>query len=313
MPPPPRAGAGGSMTTFDKLKMGAMMGSSVGLIIGFLFGGVNIVRFGAGPNGLMRTLGQYMLGSAATFGVLAEIEGRPDELMVTTKTGFSIFNTGSGELREVKRVLSDERSAARLRFNDGAVDAKGRFWAGTMTDFHIGEDIGTLWRLDPNLSLHRMIDNITVPNGIGWSPDNETMYFADSAPKIVWAYDFDLSSGSISNRRIFYEHDGRPNPDGLCIDSNGGIWLALWEGNRVINISPTGEVMREIVLPAWRVTCPVFGGVEFDELFITTATHDLKSYVEGSKVDGMRDFGGSVFRVHVGIKGLRKNKFVSEV
>ncbi len=130
------------------------------------------------------------------------------------------------------------------------------------------------------------------------------MYWTDSHVQTIYAYDFDADTGSISNKRVFYHHEGHSNPDGLAIDVEGSIWLALWEGYAVIKISPDGNVVGKIDLPVSRVTCPCFGGPGMDELFITTSTLD---HAKGARVG---DLEGSVFRVKVGVKGLPKTKFV---
>ncbi|KAF8245205.1 SGL-domain-containing protein [Wilcoxina mikolae CBS 423.85] len=165
---------------------------------------------------------------------------------------------------------------------------------------------GTVFRLDPDLTLHRMIESVSIPNGMGWSPDDKTMYFTDSPTRGIFTYDYDADSGAISNKRVFFQlrNDEEGVPDGCTIDTEGHLWVAVHEGSRVIRISPQGEVVSQITLPAWKVTCPAFGGPDFNELFITTAEVDA-----GEKTpNGSRD-NGNVFRTKTRATGLRPNKF----
>lgn len=129
------------------------------------------------------------------------------------------------------------------------------------------------------------------------------MYWVDSVPQMVYAFDFDASSGSISNKRRFYHHQDAGVPDGLAVDIEGNVWVALYGGGAVLKISPTGSLIGEIRLPVSIVTCPCFGGPDMDELFITTGKP-----AEGGESDG-QGLDGAVFRVKVGVKGLPKHKF----
>lgn len=136
--------------------------------------------------------------------------------------------------------------------------------------------------------------SLIIPNSIGWSPDNKTMYFTHSTPKHVLAYDYDLSSGDISNERVFYQHDGSGSPDGFRVDTEGNLWHAVYGEARVLKISPEGKLVGEVKLPTKNVTCTEFVG---SELFITTANDD-EGEAESKKV------GGGLYRVDVGAKGL---------
>ena len=124
-------------------------------------------------------------------------------------------------------VKNPEEGRQNARFNDGRVDRKGRFWVGTL-----GEDTGSsLYRLDPDGAIHTMETGITISNGIGWSPDGQTMYYTDSSLRVIYAYDFDPASGLIKNRRPFVQvPEGEGFPDGLCVDSEGFVWSAHWDG-----------------------------------------------------------------------------------
>lgn len=183
------------------------------------------------------------------------------------------------------------------RFNDGAVDRQGRFWAGTMSNGPVNH----LYRLDADGTVQIKEQNVETSNGIGWSPDNTRMYYSDSGPGVVYAYDFDPNTGEISNRSVLYDS---PEPDvkadGLTVDSEGYIWAAFWNGWKVAKIDPTdGNILEEYPVPAQRVTSCAFGGANLDELYITTARVGL-SDEELEK----QPQAGDVFRLKTGAKGL---------
>lgn len=191
-----------------------------------------------------------------------------------------------------------------MRCNDGAVDSAGRYWVGTMNDPKVQEptDEGVLFRLDPDLTLNRMIENVTIPNGIGWSADDRIMFFVDSPTKDIIAFDFDAATGAISNRRVlFHVEDEEGVPDGFAIDSTGHIWVAIFGGGKILRVSPQGLLVGEIRLPTRMVSCPGFVG---NDLLITSAEEP-----ESDKHPYSAECAGSLFRVHVGVKGLPSNEF----
>jgi len=191
-----------------------------------------------------------------------------------------------------------------MRMNDGAVDSKGRFWAGSMNDPKVKKPTteGILFRLDTDLTLHRIIENATIPNGIGWNDKDDTMFWTDSMTHTIWAFDFESVTGNLSNRRVFFELiDKSGEPDGFAIDVEGCIWSAVYYGSKVIRISPEGKVIGEISLPTRCITCPAFVGTE---LFITSAKEPHpEKHPESAK------YGGNLFKVDVGVRGRPKHKF----
>ena len=191
-----------------------------------------------------------------------------------------------------------------MRFNDGAVDSHGRFWAGAMNDPIIKNPVaeGVLFRLDPDLSLHRLLAPVTIPNGIGWNLEDDTMYFTDSATNKIFAFDFDAATGAIGNRRVHFEASESLEPDGFAIDVEGCIWTAIYGGAKVLRISPAGQVIGQIDLPTRNPTCPTFIGTE---LFITSAKDDRND----ERLRHSVRYGGRVFRVDVGVCGKPKNEF----
>jgi sugar lactone lactonase YvrE len=220
-------------------------------------------------------------------------------LVMATKRGFGLWDMQKRSLE----IVADPESAGypEGRFNDGSVDRKGRFWAGTMHKDYTA----SLYRLDADFSCHRMETGIHTSNGTGWSPDNRTFYFTDSPLYTIYAYDYDFDSGEISNRRVFAKcPEGQGYPDGLAVDSEGYVWSARWGGWKIVRHAPDGSVEREIKLPVELVTSCTFGGAQLDELYITSAWIDIKPEKRASQ-----PLAGDLFRLKVGIKGLPASFF----
>lgn len=191
-----------------------------------------------------------------------------------------------------------------MRMNDGAVDSRGRYWAGTMNDPKVQDpsNEGVLFRLDPDMSLHRMIENVTVPNGMGWNGDDDTFYFTDSPTKNIFKFDYEASTGNIFNRRVLYHvDDDNAVPDGFASDVEGTLWVALCGGGKVVRISPEGKVIGEILLPTRMISCPGFVN---EDLFITSAEEEDPDQFPDSV-----QYAGSLFKVNVGVAGMSLHKF----
>jgi sugar lactone lactonase YvrE len=164
-----------------------------------------------------------------------------------------------------------------VRFNDGACDPSGRFWAGTVADDHRSGG-GCLYRLDPGGHVQMVLAGVTESNGVGWSPTGDIMYYVDSeeVPARVRAFDFDASAGALGrDRDVIVFGPGEGVPDGLVVDSEGFLWIAVWEGSQVIRVSPKGEVASRLPLPVSQPTCPGFGGEGLQDLYVTTAWQGL--------------------------------------
>ncbi|MGC8612581.1 MAG: SMP-30/gluconolactonase/LRE family protein, partial [Athalassotoga sp.] len=222
--------------------------------------------------------------------------------VVAMHHGLYFLNTNDEKLT----FISDpEESKVENRFNDGKCDAFGRFLVGTM-HFEEKEPTGSLYCLEIDHSIKTMLGDVTISNGIAWSPDNRTMYYIDSPTKRVDAFDYDIESGSISNRRTVIKiPDNSGVPDGMTSDSEGMLWIAHWGGWQVSRWDPrTGKQIDVIHVPAEMVSSCVFGGTSLDELYITTAKRGLR----GKDLKKQPDAGG-IFRIKVNVKGMPTYKY----
>jgi sugar lactone lactonase YvrE len=216
-----------------------------------------------------------------------------------TEKGFYFWD---GKSTSLEFITHPEEGKAGARFNDGKVDRAGRFWAGTMDPRNA---TSALYRLDTDLSARRMEEGITISNGIGWSPDNRKMYYADSLRYAVYEYTFDLQSGSISERRVFIQVEKDFGvPDGLTVDSQGYVWIAFYDGWKVVRYTPDGKEDARVALPVARPTCPAFGGPALDRLYVTTAIDGLPE-----RELEQQPQAGDVFVIEAGVKGLAEPMF----
>lgn len=162
-----------------------------------------------------------------------------------------------------------------MRFNDGKVDAAGRFWAGSMAlDFSAQR--GSLYVVEVDGTYRKVLDQLTLPNGMGWSPDNSYFYLIESIPGILKRFDFDLNKGEISNVIDLITFDSSKGiPDGMSVSTKGFIVVALWDGSRIEIYSPDGKKMDEIKLPVKRPTSCTFAGLDGTTLIVTSAAQDI--------------------------------------
>ena len=193
-------------------------------------------------------------------------------LVAAMKPGFAFVDL---ETANVEIIARPEAGVPGNRFNDGACDAMGRFWAGTMDDEEKSPS-GHLYRLDADRNVARFDAGFVITNGIRWSNDGSRMYFVDSAARTIWVYAFDPVKGIPGRRQVFVqlaESDGWP--DGLCVDAEDHVWGAHWGAGRLTRYSPDGRKDRTIEIPAPNVTCCCFGGPDLGTLYITTARTGL--------------------------------------
>ena len=225
------------------------------------------------------------------------------------KQGGAIIALRSGiysfdfETERLESIVKPEGDRDNTRFNDGACDRAGRFFAGTMTyEETIPE--GNLYRLDPDHQLSHMRSGIKVSNGLGWSPDNQVMYYADSPTQCIFAFDYDIDSGRMTNERIFCKIE-QGYPDGLTVDAEGYVWLAVWDGWRIVRYAPDGSIDKTIEMPIQRPTSCMFGGPNLNQLYITSAIKNLP-VAELEK----QPEAGNIFVIEVDVPGLPEPLFM---
>jgi L-arabinonolactonase len=194
-------------------------------------------------------------------------------LVVSMKSGFLFFDPANARFDP---IADPEAHLPDTRFNDGKTDRQGRFWSGSMFEAPGKPPVksGALYRLDTDLSWTKIIDGVGCSNVLAWSPDNRTMYFADSHTPFVWAYDFDPASGSVANPRVFLDlSDINGIVDGSTVDADGCYWTTIPFQSMVRQYDPVGKLMRTIELPTDLPTCCEFGGPDLDVLYVTTAIY----------------------------------------
>jgi sugar lactone lactonase YvrE len=218
-------------------------------------------------------------------------------LVLALRDGFAVLED------EVRMVAEVEADRPDQRMNDGASDPRGCFWAGTMAEDERPE-MGSLYRLAPDRSVTRMVEHVTISNGIDWSPDGTLMYFVDSARSAIDVFDHDLRDGTIGGRRTLVELTGEGVPDGLCVDAEGCIWLARFGGWAVERYAPDGRLDRRLRVPAARVTKPAFGGPDLRDLYVTSA----RSGLDESALRTQPHAGG-VFGVRPGVAGRLAGRY----
>ena len=208
------------------------------------------------------------------------------------------FDTGA-----IKALACPDYADRNNRFNDGKCDRRGRLWAGTMNDIDHKKPSGAFYRFDKR-GLHVQETGIFISNGLGWSPDNKTMYYTDTGRDTIWKYDYDIAEGAATNRRVFVDLSGKGHPDGLCVDSKGRVLAAQWGSWCVKIFTPDGKPDGQIDVAAPQVSCCALGGADFKTLFITTASIGLSQ-------QKMKEapLAGQVFAVQVDVPGLPEPRF----
>lgn len=222
--------------------------------------------------------------------------------LLATAAGLCLFDPASGQPPVF--LAHPESGKPGMRLNDGRCDRRGRFWVGSMHDTQ-RVPVGTLYRLDAAHRCQAMLTDFVLPNALCWSPDDRTLYFADTHQQLVWAFDYDIDAGAISNRRVFkdWTHQiGRP--DGATVDVDGCVWLCMVASGELVRLTPAGAVDRVIRLPVTHPTCPAFGGSGLDTLFITTHSQRLSP-----EAHAREPLAGALLAVRPGIQGLPEARY----
>ncbi len=200
-----------------------------------------------------------------------------------TESGNLIAATPSGlvDIEKSKIVCQLPNQDPNLRMNDGKADPSGRFVGGTMTFGDPEPKAGSLWSFGPE-GVQCILDGVTISNGLDWSDDGKSMFYIDTPTQRIDSFDYDLDTGRIGNRRTLIEIPvSMGSPDGMCVDAEGGIWVALWGGGSVIRIVDS-KIVKIIEIPTPQVTSVAFVGADLDQLVITTASIGLKEQQDGA-------------------------------
>jgi sugar lactone lactonase YvrE len=216
--------------------------------------------------------------------------------VLATENQFMLLGPDLTEQTALPPVFTDPL----IRMNDGGCDPQGRFYCGTMAYLETPR-AGTLYCLDPDGTVHVTLRDVTISNGLQWNRAGDTVYYADTPTGQVDSFDFDSASGAFTNRRTFTEVSGGGYPDGMAIDEDDGIWVALWAGSAVHRYDRAGRLDLVVDLPVSNVTACAFGGPDLRTLFITTSRQGLDPPDQPE--------AGAVFRYEAGVRGAQQHPF----
>lgn len=235
--------------------------------------------------------------------VMDIVLGAGGRLLVVLAKSFAFIDPGSGVLDSFAEVEGDR---PHNRFNDGKLDRRGRYWAGSMNDRDWEQPTGALYRLGPEGEPELMLDDLVCSNGLGWSPDDKAFYLGESFRHAVFGYDFDADSGSVSGKREFARVDGEGGafPDGLTVDADGGVWSVHNGAGRVVRYAPDGTITHTATLPVPHPTSCIFGGPDLGTLYVTTARQGMDD-----QQLARHPLSGSVFTLRPGLIGLPEPAF----
>lgn len=231
---------------------------------------------------------------------LHTVANQPDVLAAQTKLGFAMLSLLSGTLKPILPVRHQDASLdEKVRMNDGVIDARGRWWAGSMS---LDEEtpLGRLWRISKSKEICVLdtmnVVHTPVPNGPVFSPDDRIMYACETPEGKIFQYDYDIVSGTASNKQLFVLMEDGGMPDGMAVDTEGHIWVAANSQGKLVRYSPAGEPVAECIVPgAKMVSCPAFGGKDMRTLFITSIAAEEST--------------GHVYRVNVEVPGVARYEY----
>lgn len=250
-----------------------------------------------------------LAGDGNTVSLVVQVEGHHDKFVVSINNDIAVvtWDGVSSKPSSIEIIANLEGNEEKTRINDGKVDPAGRLWAGTMgPKKETGEFVmekGSLYRLNKDKTVTKVIGKLGIANGLAWSLDNKTFYYIDTLKFRVDSYDYNISTGNIANEKTifcFKKNNIDVFPDGMTIDEEGKLWVACFEGGQVLRIDPdTGKLLYTLKIPAPQVTSVVFGGHNLDELFVTTARDDYKK-----ELLDKYPLAGCTFKVtNLGVKG----------
>ena len=203
-----------------------------------------------------------------------------------------------------RRMVEAPYDPAHHGFNDGRCDPQGRFFASTMNEKRDAPS-AALYRIDTDFAITEIFANLTISNGLAWSPDGRTMYHADTPALTINAFDFDAASGMPSKRRVFARFEAETDrPDGAAVDSEGCYWIAFYRGGRVVRLSPAGKMLASFPLPAKCPTMCAFGGADLKTLYVTSARQQR----DAEELARLPQSGG-IFAMRVDVPGLPEPAF----
>jgi sugar lactone lactonase YvrE len=262
--------------------------------VDIISGVVNVLTSGA-SNARQIEVGEHVGCVALT--------AQPRTLVGALRSGWYWIDVETG----AKQLIAASPAGADCRFNDGAVDRAGRFWAGTM-DYAETSPVGELYLLAPDLSYRSTDRGFICSNGITWSSDRRWMFFVDSRNDAIYRYRFDDEQGQLGERSVFIDTTDFPGvPDGIEMDSEDTLWCAFWDGGQIVGFDKDGEARETIAVPAIRPTSLTFGGSDLTTMFITSAAYGLSE-----RELAEWPASGAVFEVTRPTPGLPANVFAGE-
>lgn len=233
-----------------------------------------------------------------SFGLVAGSE----ELITAFESGIAMYHPLE---RTVKWLARPQAQVAGIRFNDGRVDRRGRFWSGTMVENAESAARGNVYSVDSTGTARCQISDVRISNSLCMSPDGKLLYFADSPTHTINVYELSEPEGALGPARVFARTPEGSVPDGATVDQDGCVWSAHWGGARVVRYTPDGRIDRTIDVPATQPSCVCFGGTDLDLLFVTSARENLDAAVLQGE-----PHAGDVFVYRTGVKGLPEQEYL---
>lgn len=218
------------------------------------------------------------------------IQENGDLLLFMDQGAVKTWNDGISET--VIESIPEEHTS---RFNDVVAGPNGRVYCGTMPE---GSSPGRLYRLDRDGRLTLLIEGVAIPNGMGFTPDHDRLYFAETEQETIWSFDYDSATGNLRKKQRFARTVGGPGtPDGLTVDEDGYVWSARWNGGCVVRHAPDGRVVEQVPFPARKVSAVTFGGPNYEDAYVTTAIGEGTRAVEGKGA-------GVLYKADLGVRGI---------